>query len=57
MAKHECCSCKYMQSLTDENFSVYDFCMYSHSPAFLQEVGCCGECDLDETAEEWYQEW
>lgn len=55
MAKHECCECEHMKELQDEYFRVYYFCMFSQSPCFLAETGMCGECELDEFAEDCYE--
>lgn len=57
MAIHECCECKYMKSLEDEYSRMYYICMFSQSPCFLQETGVCGNCELDDTQEEWYQDF
>ena len=57
MAKHECYECRHMKYITDERSRMYYFCMYSESPCFLEEVGVCGECNLDDSDEERYQEF
>ena len=54
MAKYECSSCKYMKKLQDNYNRTFYFCMFAHSPYFLEETGLCGECELDETEESWY---
>ena len=56
MARHECCDCRHMKYLEDEYNRMFYVCMYSQSPCFMEETGMCGECELDDTAEEWYQE-
>lgn len=56
MAKHNCSECRHMKDLQDSYGRTFYFCMFAHSSCFLEEVGVCGECELDETSEEWYQE-
>ena len=56
MAKHKCYECRHMKYITDERSRMYYFCMYSESPCFMEEVGVCGECDLDGYAEVRYNE-
>lgn len=56
MGKHECYECKHMKSVEDELHRVFYFCMFSQSPCFLEETGCCSECELEGYAEELYQE-
>lgn len=54
MAIHECCNCRHIKYLEDENHKTYYFCMFSESPCFLEETGVCGNCDLDGYAEDVY---
>ena len=56
MAEHECSDCKYMKGLQDEYDRMYYFCMFSQSPCFLEQTGVCGNCELDEYAEDLYEE-
>jgi len=55
MAKHECCKCRHMNGIEDAFDRTFYLCTFPYSPCFLEEVGHCCECELDETSEEWYQ--
>lgn len=56
MTKHECCNCRHMKSLEGEYQRIYYFCMFSQSDCFMEETGVCSECELDDYAEELYQD-
>jgi hypothetical protein len=45
-----------MKPLEDEYNRMFYFCMFSQSTCFMEETGVCGGCELDEYAEELYQE-
>ena len=56
MTRHECCECRHMKCLEDEHNRIYYFCTFSQSPCFLEEVGVCEACSLNEWEESLYQE-
>ena len=37
-----------LKTICDEFNRIYEICTFSQSSYFLQEVGLCGECDLDD---------
>ena len=45
-----------MKCLEDEHNRTYYFCTFSQSPCFLEEVGICEACSLNEWEESLYQE-
>lgn len=44
----DCCNCKMLKIIEDEHCRIYHVCTYSQSSCFLQEVGYCSECDLED---------
>lgn len=54
---HCCAECKFCHTLVDSSGRNIELCVFDLSDNYLQEVGLCTEdCELDEYAEEIWQE-
>ena len=45
--KKKCCSCDWCKELQDKYNREYYICMDCDSPAFLEETGICGGCEIE----------
>lgn len=54
--RHDCADCDFMKFLEDNSGRIIYLCMFDQSDSYLEEVGVCGGCELDEFAEELYCE-
>ena len=52
---HECIDCKWCHSFEDSSGRTIEICVFDQSISYLEEVGCCCECELEGYAEELYQ--
>ena len=48
----ECCGCKHMKGFEDSRGEWIDFCANADSGAYLEQVGICGNCELEDEESE-----
>lgn len=56
MKKHKCDDCKFIHKFLDSSQREITICTFDESDYYLQEVGHCDYCELDDFAEEEWQE-